>query len=507
MSVPELSIPEAVESRRPNLGSSHAVAAPASGAIKPSGGGVRSGASRYGSGALYSGGGAGMGPSFRASRRAEIEKRDADMRRRLQPYMAKKEADETIAAARAASRAAIRAQLEAKKSEALDRRLHGAEASRRTRPNSAPASRKPRAAASSCRPTTVLATPVQAAGGAAGSLGAGAAGAAGGESSKPAIKAGAQGGGGGGGEDVKELEKLESMFGDVAASTASRSMAIVAARPSETDMTLPGALRVPWGGNAQRYYEATIPDRCRPQPHLKPWNSTPHRNVPYGCRGIRLASEREMPWGKSARKAWEHSETCGLGFATAGLRKVPDDAREHADFSTDSIAKLHHRRNAEDRKYADATGRPQWDFTPWHSVPPALRGLTPITREPWLSDLQTYMQHEHSRRAGRVEGMHMYQAHEALSYTEQATQPALLKEPVWEAGLEASGGLAGGDQPKVDATGRPRPARAAQRQPQRQPQRVRPGAAGGELISLDLVAPASGAAPAAVASSSAELHA
>ena len=31
-------------------------------------------------------------------------------------------------------------------------------------------------------------------------------------------------------------------------------------------------------------------------------------------------------------------------------------------------------------------GRPEWDSRPWHYVPPALKGVVPVTAEPWAQD-------------------------------------------------------------------------------------------------------------------------
>ena len=373
---------------------------------------------------------------FGSSYRRTMERRDADLRRRLQPYMPKKQADETIAAARAASRAAIRAQLEAKKAEALERRLHGdsaGNAGRRPQQrglasagSASGARRKPVS-----RPTTVLATPLAAGGADAAASSSSAAGGGGGD--------GDGGGGGGGGApgadpgvhaEAAEVRELQSMFG------GERGVSATTGRPLDTDLTTPEALKYPWGGNAQRFYEASTLDRNREQRGLKSWDSTPHRNVPYGCRGIRLANEKEMPWGKSSKKAWEYSEAAGMGFATAALHKLDDG-------STDDIAMLKKRRDKEDRQYADATNRRPWDFTPWHSVPPALRGITPITREPWQRDLQTYMVHENNRRAASQIDTLTYQAHAMLTMSEQATQPALLMPPEWADGVRASAQTAG----------------------------------------------------------------
>lgn len=216
----------------------------------------------------------------------------------------------------------------------------------------------------------------------------------------------------------------------------SRGVSATSGRPLDTDLTTPQALKYPWGGTAQRYFEASSLDRNREQRGLRAWDSTPHRNVPYGCRGIKLANEREMPWGRSSKKAWEYSEAAGMGFATAALHKLDDG-------STDDIAMLKKRRDAEDRKYADATNRRPWDFTAYHNTPPALRGITPITREPWLSDIQTYMVHEHNRRAASAVDSLTHQAHAALMIKDQAAYPALMMPQGWADG-EATDGLLDG---------------------------------------------------------------
>lgn len=44
------------------------------------------------------------------------------------------------------------------------------------------------------------------------------------------------------------------------------------------------------------------------------------------------------------------------------------------------------RRKAEQRTLALVRDRPEWDSTPWHYVPPALKGIIPVTPEPWARD-------------------------------------------------------------------------------------------------------------------------
>ena len=52
----------------------------------------------------------------------------------------------------------------------------------------------------------------------------------------------------------------------------------------------------------------------------------------------------------------------------------------------DSAAQLFNRRKREDELVAASTLRRPWDSTIWRYTPPALRGLKPVTNEPWARD-------------------------------------------------------------------------------------------------------------------------
>jgi len=70
--------------------------------------------------------------------------------------------------------------------------------------------------------------------------------------------------------------------------------------------------------------------------------------------------------------------------ATAGLRKLPDG-------QNDSIAELYRRRKGEEDAAAVATGRPGWDSSHYRYIPPALKGVKPVTPEPWAKDEAAYV--------------------------------------------------------------------------------------------------------------------
>ena len=69
--------------------------------------------------------------------------------------------------------------------------------------------------------------------------------------------------------------------------------------------------------------------------------------------------------------------------ATASLQRLDDG-------QNDDLAQLRRRRVAEASEAAAATGRPEWDGSPWQYVPSVLKGLKPVTPEPWAKDSDVY---------------------------------------------------------------------------------------------------------------------
>jgi hypothetical protein len=162
-----------------------------------------------------------------------------------------------------------------------------------------------------------------------------------------------------------------------------------------TDLTSPDAIKLPWGGNAQRYMEASTLDRNRSQPQLKKWDSRPHHSVPYVCRGLRAVNvSKSEPWAQSSLAmptALDSEGKLGMGYATTGLNKSDDGMK-------DDHVMLFNRRRREDMEKATRTERKPWDFTPWRSVPATLRGIHSHTREPWQRDQLIYMEFEDHAR-------------------------------------------------------------------------------------------------------------
>eukprot|EP00900_Chrysochromulina_parva_P015717 jgi/Chrpa1/24146/Chrysochromulina_OHIO_Genome00007269-RA len=177
------------------------------------------------------------------------------------------------------------------------------------------------------------------------------------------------------------------------------------------------------------------------------WDRAPFRPVPYELRGIRPLRYMNEPWTEAARHAWDEQPTqqptqqptvtptssgvpvpsddanaskavviaavvrhakptrtltaCvtpsrvrgaaspyTMPFATAGLTRL-DGAQDGGPSYPglhDDMATLHRRRQLENEASVTTGLHAQpWDSTPWHSVPTTLRGLKPVTREPWAT--------------------------------------------------------------------------------------------------------------------------
>lgn len=118
------------------------------------------------------------------------------------------------------------------------------------------------------------------------------------------------------------------------------------------------------------------------------WDATPHRAVPYTLRGLRPLHTIE-PWSKSVLDSCKRLELRACSsYATSGLHRLDDGMN-------DDFVNLR-RRQMFERSLRDSSSsagpRPEWDSTPWLYTPPALRGLKPVTPEPWSRDIEIYNQ-------------------------------------------------------------------------------------------------------------------
>ena len=69
--------------------------------------------------------------------------------------------------------------------------------------------------------------------------------------------------------------------------------------------------------------------------------------------------------------------------ATASLKRLDDGLN-------DSSAELYRRRMREELDRALQTNRQPWNNAVWRSMPASLRGVKPVTKEPWISDQQIF---------------------------------------------------------------------------------------------------------------------
>ena len=112
------------------------------------------------------------------------------------------------------------------------------------------------------------------------------------------------------------------------------------------------------------------------------WDSSPARPVPYALRGLKPLYTYE-PWGHSAMEAWVRLELKpSTSYATSGLCRLDDGLN-------DDLAQLFNRRKREDAEKAELRQRRPWDSSQWRYTPPSLRGLRPVTAEPWARDAET----------------------------------------------------------------------------------------------------------------------
>ena len=117
------------------------------------------------------------------------------------------------------------------------------------------------------------------------------------------------------------------------------------------------------------------------------WNSSPHRPVPYTLRGMRPMHTMD-PWSKDVILERKHQQLpSSASYSTACLTRLDDGMY-------DNVAALFSRQRKEDGGFVEQTSRPAWDPTPWRYVPPALRGVKPVTSEPWANDLEVYQRRQ-----------------------------------------------------------------------------------------------------------------
>ena len=119
---------------------------------------------------------------------------------------------------------------------------------------------------------------------------------------------------------------------------------------------------------------------------MKAWDSRIHRDVPYGMRGLRPLYTIE-PWSQAVVETSRENDIPPYYASTSPLKRLDDGLN-------DDIVSMRRRRMAEDEEAAQAQNRPVWNNEIWHTFPQYLRGIKPVTHEPWLPDLEQYQERD-----------------------------------------------------------------------------------------------------------------
>uniref|UniRef100_A0A7S2JFS5 Uncharacterized protein n=1 Tax=Haptolina brevifila TaxID=156173 RepID=A0A7S2JFS5_9EUKA len=109
-----------------------------------------------------------------------------------------------------------------------------------------------------------------------------------------------------------------------------------------------------------------------PKKPLPEWDSTPHRPHPPALRGLK--TDRE-PWAKDAKTYSDGMQ--GHGAVRRRGATVRQPRREEIE--------REYREGYE--KWMKEAG---WNSTPFRNAPWQIRGLNPVTREPWFEDMAIY---------------------------------------------------------------------------------------------------------------------
>ena len=104
----------------------------------------------------------------------------------------------------------------------------------------------------------------------------------------------------------------------------------------------------------------------KPQPE---WNATPHRSTPPALRGIKTNRE---PWASDAQVYADGMS--GHGAVRRRAQQARQPTREEME--------REYREGVEKWKKEQA-----WNATPFRNAPWQIRGLNPVTREPWFEDM------------------------------------------------------------------------------------------------------------------------
>ena len=109
------------------------------------------------------------------------------------------------------------------------------------------------------------------------------------------------------------------------------------------------------------------------------WNASPYKPAPYALRGLTPLDglSQNEPWSPDVLDTAKRLNLApSSSYATASLSRLDDG-------QYDDIAMLHRRKARENLAASTATKRPPWNPASHRDPPASLRGLKPVTPEPW----------------------------------------------------------------------------------------------------------------------------
>lgn len=125
------------------------------------------------------------------------------------------------------------------------------------------------------------------------------------------------------------------------------------------------------------------------------WDPSPHLSCPPDLRGLKPITVE--PWSRDAaiyaRKTGSFERVYNADQFGTGKEKQEAYNDECALDSNNPDAKRRYRSRITAtglKRNASLGGQPQWDSSPLRHCPFVLRGISPVTREPWAIDEQIY---------------------------------------------------------------------------------------------------------------------
>ena len=120
------------------------------------------------------------------------------------------------------------------------------------------------------------------------------------------------------------------------------------------------------------------------------WDATPHRTCPSNLRGLKPITQE--PW---SRDAIIYARKTGNFERVYNADQFGDGSQKREEYNDESALDSNNgylsRITATGlKKNSSLGGQPLWDSSPLRHTPYVLRGISPVTREPWAVDEQIY---------------------------------------------------------------------------------------------------------------------